>query len=319
MSNSKEKLKDDNPAVNGLLQEYAATGREPDQELIQSIMAGIANTEMEPAPPRRGKPLILNIPHLRPIAAVLAISIAMIWMVTRPTPIATTGKAPLQVERSGKVRTVKEDSPLYARDEVIGAEGAIVVFPDGSTAQLDSDARLTLNKPEEGERVSVELQVGRALFRAAKSERLFRVDAGLPVDVVGTVFGVNRDTEQTTVHVYSGIVQVGGITGISVERGESAVGVPDGSALVSEADPDQALSWAREEKRFSQAPLRKVAAWLESNSSFQFKIAPGLANRPVSAKFGPDSDIRKEIETLLMGHGLAWSVEGRTVHVTGAQ
>ncbi len=315
MNDDNRQPDNDNPAVDGLLQEYAATEGKPDKKLIRDIMDGVATTEQEPpATPDRRSVLVFR---LAAAAAGIAIILGIGWLLSRPDPIAAIGEEDLQVERRGKVRSLRGGASLYPDDVVIGAAGEIIIFTDGSTAKLDRQARLRLREANDDERVALELESGRVLFRAGPAAGRFKVDAGVPVEVVGTVFGVHRLTDRATVHVYRGQVLVGGVTGVHVNRGESALAVDGESPLMSAADPNQALAWAREPRWFAQTPLQQVAAWLEQNSSYRFVIAPGLETRRVSARFGPGSDMKKEIETLMMGHDFEWSMDGDTVHITG--
>jgi transmembrane sensor len=116
-------------------------------------------------------------------------------------------------------------SPLARENgDALGAiaGGALTALDDGSSIRTSADARLRVVENRDGV-FSVHLADGSARFEVRPGTgRRWRVEArGVSVEVVGTVFSVERSNESVRVRVERGTVAVRG------------TGVPDGVELVS--------------------------------------------------------------------------------------
>jgi len=153
-----------------------------DEARVQRLWRGIEGQR----PRRRGAPLA--------VAGALAAAAAalLFWLWPRPpAPLALEGGAPIPARLDGAI-----------------------ALDDGSTVTPSAGARLTLvrNDPEA---ITWALEAGRARFSVTPGgPRAWRVLAGeVEVQVVGTIFEVDRGDAETTVHVERGRVEVTHPTG----------------------------------------------------------------------------------------------------------
>jgi transmembrane sensor len=138
----------------------------------------------------------------------------------------------------------------YAFDAALG-EISQVSLPDGSTATLDTDSRITMALSKESRTVHVER--GRVWFKVAKNHDWpFVVESGpTRARAVGTAFAVERTGGGTEVTVTEGVVDAWAANGppsqrLRLERGGRARLTADRAErleALAPADLDRTLAW----------------------------------------------------------------------------
>lgn len=164
-----------------------------------------------------------------------------------------------------------------------------VSLPDGSLAVLDTNSELLAWTP--GKTRRLELKRGRAFFKVAKDPaHPFVVRVGdHSVTALGTQFDVDLRPGSLRVVLSEGRVRVkstlpvgGGASSVDMNAGYELVAQGDDWAL-SRADTRSAEGWVSGRLVFDDAPLSAIAAELNRYSTTPIAVAPGVADRRMSA------------------------------------
>ena len=173
-----------------------------------------------------------------------------------------------------------------AYDTAVG-EISQVSLPDGSTATLDTDSRITVQLSKSRRLVQVER--GRVWFQVAKNHAWpFFVEAGpTQVRAVGTAFAVSRMDEGSEVVVTEGIVDAWAGTGsrnaaLRLERGgrarltsDEAVRLPS----LASNDIDRILAWREGYLALDGETLAEAAAAFNHYNSRKIVVADARLSR----------------------------------------
>jgi len=133
-------------------------------------------------------------------AAVLMLSVGSFWYVAsgvRNQESAVRGQGSgVSGQGSGLApASAGERRKVQAGEAISGENVREVELPDGSLAVLERDARMVVNKPLEGERVSLEQMAGKATFKVVEDDAAFVVRTRVgEVTVLGTEFSVELRT-----------------------------------------------------------------------------------------------------------------------------
>jgi hypothetical protein len=207
--------------------------------------------------------------------------------------LALASLAALRDHESGRLALVSGASP-----GVLGADSAPATprFDDGSLVSLTQGSRLEVLRNDRRSFVTA-LRRGAATFDVKPGgRRHWIVEAGeLSVEVVGTRFRVERQSESTTVSVQHGIVLV---------RGER---VPGGSVRLT-AGKSFELRGPVAVASSSSAP--PVAALVSSDPPLATHATAGAAGPPPDASARPDpivADARDDVERSLQAADAARS------------
>ncbi len=137
-----------------------------------------------------------------------------------------------------------------------------VMLPDGSRMILNTASAVSLDF--EGTKRSVTLLQGEAYFDVVPdASRPFTVAAAFSeVKVKGTAFSVRSDSEQDTVILERGLVDVSRLPDreqtASLKPGESIVATDMSLSAVQQADPTTSLAWLQGQLIFEDKPLNQV-------------------------------------------------------------
>jgi transmembrane sensor len=164
-----------------------------------------------------------------------------------------------------------------------------VGLPDGSLAILDTNSELRAWAP--GKTRRLELVRGRAFFKVAKDPtRPFVVRVGdHSVTALGTQFDVDLRPRSFRVVLSEGRVRVksdhpagGAASSVDMNAGYQLVARDDDWNL-SRTDTRGAEGWVSGRLVFDDAPLSAIAAELGRYSTVPITVAPGVADRRMSA------------------------------------
>lgn len=164
-----------------------------------------------------------------------------------------------------------------------------IALEDGSVTELNTASKIVVAYT--ATKRTVELAGGEAFFNVEKdAARPFFVKTERAViGVTGTSFAVSADSDRSTVHVLTGVVDVAPLTGPSstLLAGDMIEIYGDGRAgPVRRYDPGLVLAWRNGKARFREEPLGDVVASL--NRYFETPIVLGdkeLAALPVTGEF----------------------------------
>ncbi len=153
---------------------------------------------------------------------------------------------------------------LQWQADYITATGArdVVTLPDGSVMTLNTGSAVTVDF--EGRKRSVTLLRGEAYFDVVPdASRPFRVAAAFSeVEVKGTAFSVLRDSEEDTVVLERGHVDVTRLTErgdtASLEPGESITATATALSAVRKTDTATSLAWLQGRVVFQDQPFGTV-------------------------------------------------------------
>lgn len=170
----------------------------------------------------------------------------------------------------------------------VTGEQRVVQLADGSSVRLDTDSRIRVRF--DGERRSVDLETGQALFTVARdAARPFVVDAGsAEVTAVGTVFGVRRHGADVSVTLVSGVVDVATDRKARPARmtaGQQAQ-VSMGDVRTRPVDAALETSWTDGRIVFRDTPLREAVAEVNRYLTAKIELAEGpAATVPINGVF----------------------------------
>ncbi|HEV2502753.1 MAG TPA: FecR domain-containing protein [Mesorhizobium sp.] len=153
---------------------------------------------------------------------------------------------------------------LERQADYITATGArdVVTLPDGSLMTLNTGSAVTVDF--EGRKRSVTLLQGEAYFDVVPdASRPFKVAAAFSeVEVKGTAFSVQTDSDQDTVVLERGHVDVTRLTQradmASLEPGESITATATALSAVSKTDTATSLAWLQGRLVFQDKPFGAV-------------------------------------------------------------
>jgi transmembrane sensor len=211
--------------------------------------------------------------------------------------------------------------PAPAAETLVAAAPAVVsrMLPDGSTAELNRGARLTLAFTPAERRVL--LEQGEAHFSVTSDpSRPFVVAVrGIEIRAVGTAFNVRLGDEGVEVLVTEGRVQVvppptapgaGAATLPLLGARERLVFAPEPSsrlpqlATLTPGEVERVLAWQHRMIDFNAVPLADVVAEFNRRNATQIRLRdPELGTMPVSASFRSDN-VEGLVALLEAGFGL---------------
>ncbi|OVE78002.1 hypothetical protein BVX99_00975 [bacterium F16] len=292
----------DSPALDGMLKQLAREDNGKDKAFVDRIMTAVQAADIDIHPP------VIVIPrrYIALAASVLLVIGLGMWGMLKPEYGATVTSNAVYVKKGETLEKRRLGETLYIGDIICGNELSEFQLKDGSLVTIDTNTELTIRKPKSLERLNLALNKGRCLLRVSKGKGRFLIDAGVPVDVLGTTFGVRRDTDETVVAVYEGRVQMGGDTGIILTRGKSGrVEYGSRHPMAHPLSPNQELAWSRPEIAFIDRPLSEVLRWITQNSSYTFVIAdPELQKTKVSFGLKRNENLSATLQTFMNMHGL---------------
>lgn len=229
---------------------------------MEQWTAAVASTPSRPKPARRRNWLPLGVG----IAAAVVLGV-IAWPTVRPQAPAVPYAATTSVQD--------------------------VRLADGSSVQLDLDTSISTRI--DGEKRSIELTAGRAMFEVAHdAKRLFVVDAGAGrVTALGTRFEVRRSTQDLSVTLLEGSVAIDSLSQGAHQRslrlvpGQRAIYAPaTRSWTVANVDADAVTSWSQGFHVFSATPLADALTEINRYSDVKLKLAdPALAQLKLSGSF----------------------------------
>ena len=166
-----------------------------------------------------------------------------------------------------------------------------VALNDGSTVEVDPETRLRVKFNDKTR--DIWLEFGRALFKVAKNpNRPFEVHAGdAVVRAVGTLFGVDRQSNGVVVTVAEGKVAVTrGVADpmpVALVANQQVTVRKSGSAEAPrKVDSTRALAWAAGRLVFENDPVSSVVAQFNRYNHVQIQVTDdAIAARPVSGVF----------------------------------
>lgn len=184
-----------------------------------------------------------------------------------------------------------------------------IKLPDGSTATLNTSTAIAIDFENGRRRVS--LLEGEAFFDVQHDpSRPFVVAAHFSnVEVKGTAFSVRTDSEQDTVVLERGRVQVSRESDMAdralLAPGERIVARASGLSAVTGADMDQSLAWRDGRIVFQERPFRAALSDLERYFGGRVVLMTDSASgRLVSGHYRID-DPEAAIRTLAKSAGVA--------------
>ena len=200
-----------------------------------------------------------------------------------------------------------------------------VTLADGSTVVLNEAASLSYT-PGETRRVRL---TGEAYFRITKQPATgarFEVTTNdLTVTVLGTEFNVKEFSDQTTVYLDEGKVQLelgsGPVKQLSMVPGELVTySLQKGSILDNRtAHPLESTAWIEPVTRFDDAPLPEVLKAIEAIYGIQLNLAPALraqletpGNTSNFTGGIPTDDLELSLQTLRDVYDLATEQQGES-------
>lgn len=224
---------------------------------------------------------------------------------------------------------LQDGSVRYATDT---GEQRIVKLPDGSIVTLNTRSQIQV-RIDDRQRI-VELTRGEALFDVAHdAQRPFRVFAGEAVArAVGTQFNVYRKSEDTTIGVVEGIVEVtprGASPGSGAQSataqpqaqrltvGEQASVSVGGAVQRTTIAVDQMLAWRERRLIFRGESLASIAAEFNRYNETELRIdGPATRARLITGVF--DADNPSALIAFLEGdQQLIVRKQGNSVVITG--
>ncbi|MGD8778344.1 MAG: FecR domain-containing protein [Ignavibacteria bacterium] len=159
-------------------------------------------------------------------------------------------------------------SPVLKTEYTSNAQYKNILFPDGSTAYLNSGSSIEFPDRfnEEIRRVTLK---GEAFFSVSKDSRPFIVETGnAKITVLGTKFNVWSRYDETRVIVKEGLVNLAPgkneTEGINLSRNQFSIIPKDsGPTPVKEVNPDNLIGWIEGELVFNRTSLVEIAAEIE--------------------------------------------------------
>ncbi len=239
------------------------------------------------------------------LAAALAVGF-LTWTQLGPT----TEMAPSVADRTGWREIANR-----------GDQRLTATLPDQSRVVLNANTTLAYAPDFGASTRQVELE-GEAFFDIARREDApFIVRAGvIRTTVLGTQFNVRArpNTTQHTVSLVEGSVRVDlgspapGGSGILLQPNQSLqFDVATRSSRIAKFDATSALAWLTESLRFDDAPLREVAATLESRFGVILHLgSPELGDLSVQAHFESE-DLWEILDVVTVITGNAYAVSTR--------
>jgi len=286
---------------------------EMDSELLQhsleKVRAGQAeNVVRFPGRQRRSAPAV---PGLRPVTGAPAregrgnarAGRAPRWVVGLAACLVIAALWLPQLPTSRQ----EPQAPAVAFEESTTARGETgeLHTADGSRLHLNADTLLAYRVA--GSERRVELRQGEVFFEVAPDpDRPFVITAGASrIEVLGTVFNVNRLGHQVEVRVYEGRVRVAAAGNLELAAGDSVL--VDGRRLGAVTQFDQSAGradWMQNWLDVTEQPLKDVLLQLQRHSRRDIVLADILsARQKVSGRFRLDQP-RQSLELLADLQGL---------------
>ncbi len=184
-----------------------------------------------------------------------------------------------------------------------------ITLPDGSTAMLNTSTAIAIDFENGRRRVS--LLEGEAFFDVQHDpSRPFVVAAHFAnVEVKGTAFSVRTDSEQDTVVLERGSVQVSRGSEMAdhalLAPGEMIVARADGLSAVTGADMDQSLAWRDGRIVFQDRPFRAALSDLERYFDGRVVLMTDSAFKPLVSGHYRIDDPDAAIRTLARSAGVS--------------
>ncbi|MFD1217377.1 FecR family protein [Microbulbifer celer] len=201
----------------------------------------------------------------------------------------------------------ESQAPVVAFQESMTARGETgeLHTADGSHLRLNGDTQLAYSMA--GSERRVELRQGEVFFEVAPDpDRPFVITVGASrIEVVGTVFNVNRLGHQVQVNVYEGRVRVAAAGQRELTAGDAIL--VDGRRLEPVTHFDQSAGkadWMQNWLDVTEQPLKDVLLQLQRHSRRDIVLADILsAQEKVSGRFRLDQP-RRSLELLADLQGL---------------
>mgnify|MGYP002760425139 CR=1 FL=1 len=202
-------------------------------------------------------------------------------------------------------------------------EHKTIPLPDGSTVRLAGQAAVSYTPGMDGAQPQrVRLARGKAYFTVPagrKAPFVVRTPAAR-AEVLGTQFGVVTGSDSTEVVLVDGAVRVG--TGDEADEASSVVLRPGQRSLVrrgqapaapAPADLTAALAWSGLFV-FRSTPTATIAQRLQQHYGGTIRVAPALADEPVTGTFDREQSVRQVLVPLAQTLGAEVRREGEDVY-----
>jgi len=191
-----------------------------------------------------------------------------------------------------------------------------VVIADGSSAMLNGDTRLILDRNDPRH---AELASGEATFTVRHDDaHPFTVVSGdHQVQDVGTVFNLVSDRGDFSVEVIDGAVLYNpGREAVSLTAGQTLTRSARGQAIVARGDPQAMAGWRHGQLSYAGAPMRRVASDVSRTLGVPVTVDGGVAALPFTGSIRIQRDPAATIGDLASSVGLqarrtgnGWTIE----------
>jgi len=224
------------------------------------------------------------------VAAAILVSAGAWWTLSAVAPSLQGPPAGAQMQPG---------DPNAALYRTAVGERALITFPDGSVATLDTDSEIKVAYT--GNERGVHLLRGQALFEVAKHKPTpFQVYAGRErVTAVGTTFNVRLDgggeNSKVSVALLEGVVTVSPAAAVDRTAPRQSVTMAPGELLeakaaaplvVVAADTERVTSWRSGVLIFNDTPLAEAVAEMNRYTTRPIVLAdPKLASLRISGVF----------------------------------
>lgn len=190
-------------------------------------------------------------------------------------------------------------------------EQLVVMLPDGSEVTLNSKSTLSYDKDTWSNDRTIHLE-GEAYFKVIKGSPFKVITTEGTVEVLGTIFNVDSNTDFFEVHCYTGKVKVTNTKSIShiLTSGKAVRTYHD---LVTDWTFDSAeKNWISGLSSFTNTPFLEVIDALEDQYQLNIKNTAPFAQERFTGRF-TNNDRNVALQTVFEAMDIAYKLENNTV------